>query len=102
MSYTIELLTADEVYQKAVLSFDPGQSVWNLIHPINGSVPHSIDIGLTAVSNERGSSLWIFGGLSNNGDFLSFDLFWPLSPFRQNVDVDKTMLSKNLGCLKLV
>jgi hypothetical protein len=59
--------TADEVNQMAILSFDPGQSVWNLVEPINGSVPRFIDFGLAAVSDGERSSLWIFGGLADNG-----------------------------------
>ncbi len=71
MVSTIEFFApADEVDQKAILRFDPGLSVWNLVQPINGSVPYFIDFGLTAVSDDISSSLWIFGGLADNGGYI--------------------------------
>jgi hypothetical protein len=51
-----------------ILSFDPRQSVWNLIEPINGTKPSTMfGFGLTAVLKEKSTSLWIFGGAADNG-----------------------------------
>lgn len=46
-----------------VYSFDPIAPVWNLVQSIdNSGPPHSVGFGLTAVSDEKNTSLWIFGG----------------------------------------
>jgi hypothetical protein len=53
-----------------IYSFDPLESVWSFVEPINESVPSfTVDFGLAAVSDGNSSSLWIFGGSWYTGIF---------------------------------